>query len=82
MKAYGLDLRERVVQFIQQGGGKVEAARRFAVGRNTVYRYLAAAQAGALGLRSVAPQKRATVRRSSGVLDDQASRREHSDPSR
>ena len=48
MKAYALDLRERVVKFLQAGGSKVEAARRFAVGRRTVYRYLAAAAAGTL----------------------------------
>jgi len=40
-----LDLRE---QFLQAGGSKVEAARRFDLGRRTVYRYLAAAEAGAL----------------------------------
>jgi transposase len=48
MKAYALDLRERVVKFIQGGGSKAEAARRFAVARSSVYRYLAAAQKGAL----------------------------------
>ena len=64
MKAYGLDLRERVVKFLQTGGSKVEAARRFAVGRRTVYRYLAAAKAGALApktswgqWRTLDPQK-------------------------
>ena len=64
MKAYALDLRERVVKFLQAGGSKVEAARRFAVGRRTVYRYLAAAQAGALApktswgkWRTLDPQK-------------------------
>src|ERR1017187_6995010 len=48
MKAYTLDLRERVIQFVQAGGSKAEAARRFAVGRRTVCRYLAAATAGTL----------------------------------
>jgi transposase len=48
MKAYGMDLRERVVKFINEGGSKVEAARRFGLGRRTVYRYLAAAQKGML----------------------------------
>jgi transposase len=64
MKAYALDLRERVVKFLQAGGSKVEAARRFAVGRRTVYRYLAAAKAGALApktswgkWRTLDPQK-------------------------
>jgi len=48
MKAYALDLRKRVVKFIQSGGSKAEAARRFDLGRSTVYRYLAAGQAGSL----------------------------------
>src|ERR1035438_9617710 len=48
MKAYALDLRERVVKFLQAGGSKVEAARRFELARRTVYRYLATAKAGTL----------------------------------
>lgn len=48
MKAYALDLRERVVKFIQGGGSKVEAARHFALARSSVYRYLVAAKNGAL----------------------------------
>ena len=48
MKAYALDLRKRVVKFIQGGGSKAEAARRFDLARSSVYRYLAAAQKGAL----------------------------------
>src|SRR5882724_2428223 len=48
MKAYALDLRERVVKFIKSGGSKAEAVRRFDLARRTVYRYLAAAQTGTL----------------------------------
>ena len=48
MKAYALDLRERVVKFIQGGGSKAEAARRFDLARSSVYRYLVASQKGAL----------------------------------
>ena len=48
MKAYGLDLRERIVRFVNAGGSKVEAARRFGVARKTVYNYLTLVQAGAL----------------------------------
>jgi transposase len=48
MKAYGLDLRERIVSFVKAGGSKVEAAKRFRVARKTVYNYLTLAQAGAL----------------------------------
>ncbi|MGA2871826.1 MAG: IS630 transposase-related protein [Verrucomicrobiota bacterium] len=48
MKAYALDLRERVVEFLQAGGSKPEAQQRFKVGRSTVYRYLEAAQTNTL----------------------------------
>ena len=48
MKAYPLDLRERVVKFLQTGGSKVEAARRFSLGRRTLYRSLNAVRAGTL----------------------------------
>ena len=41
MKAYGLDLRERIVRFVHAGGSKFEAAKRFGVARKTVYNYLA-----------------------------------------
>lgn len=34
------DLRQRVVNFVQSGGSKAEAARRFKVGEASVYRWL------------------------------------------
>ncbi|MDR1282651.1 MAG: transposase, partial [Opitutaceae bacterium] len=33
MRAYSLDLRRRIVEFVERGGSKVEAAERFGVGR-------------------------------------------------
>jgi transposase len=48
MKAYALDLRERVIKFVQAGGSKVAAAQHFDLARRTVYRYLAAAKSGTL----------------------------------
>jgi len=48
MKAYTLDLRERVVRFVQGGGTRAEAARRFSLGIRSVYRYLAAAKTDTL----------------------------------
>ena len=44
MKAYAMELRERVVKYVEEGGTRAEAARRFRVGERTVYRYLAAAK--------------------------------------
>ena len=40
--AYSTDLRKRVLGFIETGGKKAEAARRFSVNRSTIYRWLAA----------------------------------------
>ena len=48
MKAYTLDLRARVVKFVQGGGTRAEAARRFQLGERSVYRYLAAAKTNTL----------------------------------
>ena len=44
MKAYSLDLRKRIVAYVNGGGKKTDAARRFGVGRDTVYRFLQAAK--------------------------------------
>ena len=48
MKAYTLDLRERVVKFVAGGGTRTQAARLFRLGERTVYRYLAAAKTNTL----------------------------------
>ena len=48
MRAYALDLRERVVKFVQAGGTRAEAARRFQLGERSVYRYLAATKTNTL----------------------------------
>ncbi len=37
---YSVDLRERVVAFVKDGGSKTEAARRFGVARSCVYDWL------------------------------------------
>ena len=60
MKAYALGLRERVVKFIQAGGSKVEAGRRFSLGRNTVYRYLAAVKTNTLAPKETLNKARLT----------------------
>jgi transposase len=48
MKAYSLDIRKRIVAYVHNGGKKTDAARRFGVGRETVYRFLKAAAAQTL----------------------------------
>ena len=48
MKAYALELRERVIKFVQAGGTRGEAARCFQLGERSVYRYLAAAKTNTL----------------------------------
>lgn len=37
---YSIDLRKRVVEFVEAGGSKVEAAARFSVHRQTIYQWL------------------------------------------
>jgi transposase-like protein len=39
MKAYSLDLREKIVEYVKKGVSKSETARRFGVHRATVKRY-------------------------------------------
>jgi putative transposase len=46
---YSVDLRERVVAFCREGGGRTEAAKRFGVHRQTVYKWL--------GAKSLEPKK-------------------------
>ena len=48
MKAKSADLRLRVLAFVEQGGGKTEAARIFGICRKSVYNYLDAGKAGNL----------------------------------
>ena len=40
--AYSTDLRKRVLDFIEKGGKKAEASRRFSIDRSTVYRWVSA----------------------------------------
>lgn len=39
--SYSVDLRERVITFIEEGGSKVDAARIFDLSRDTIYSWLA-----------------------------------------
>ena len=48
MKASSLDLRQRVVAYVRDGGDKTEAARLFKVCRKSVYNYLEADDRGGL----------------------------------
>src|SRR5690242_10874226 len=52
MRAYSLDLRERIVRAVEAGTPQAEVARRFGVGRATVERYLRRHRAGALAPRT------------------------------
>lgn len=42
LMTYSTDLRKRVLDFIESGGKKSEASRRFSVDRSTIYRWLGA----------------------------------------
>jgi len=39
-RAYSLDLRNKVISFISQGGSKREAAKMFDIGEDTIYRWM------------------------------------------
>ena len=54
MNAYSEDLRKKIVEAVERGMPKVEAAKTFGVGVSSVKRYVAAARQG----RSLAPKKR------------------------
>lgn len=55
MNAYSEDLREKIVEALERGMGKSQAARTFSVSLSSVKRYAKLAQEG----RSLAPKKRA-----------------------
>jgi len=59
MKAYSVDLRERIVRFIKKGHSKAEAARHFNVCWRTVLRYCKADQAGHLAPKPHPGRKKA-----------------------
>jgi Transposase and inactivated derivatives len=48
MKAYGVDLRKRVIEFVREGGDKGVAIKQFKLSRATLYRYLKADEDGTL----------------------------------
>jgi transposase len=58
MKAYSKDLREKIVDTIEQGMPKAQAARTFGVGISTVKRYASKAQRGEPLEPGKAPGKR------------------------
>jgi transposase len=72
MNAYSEDLRKKIVEAVQRGMPKIEAARTFGVGISSVKRYVAAARQG----RSLTPKKRPG---SKPKLDDSARRLLESD---
>ena len=48
MTPYPIELRERIVGFVNEGGSKTEAARIFKIARSSVYRFLDAHEQGQL----------------------------------
>jgi len=55
---YSIDLRERVVAYIEQGGSKAEASKLFQVSRRTIYYWLERkAQSGHLAPNKMKPYK-------------------------
>ena len=48
MKAKPIEFRELVIEFVNAGGSKYEAARKYKIGRETVYRWIRLARGGKL----------------------------------
>ena len=61
MKAYSIDLREKIVDAIEQGMPKAQAARTFGVGISTVKRYASKAPRGESLEPGKAPGKRPKI---------------------
>jgi transposase len=61
MKAYSKDLRQKIVDAIERGMPKTQAARTFGVGISTVKRYLSKAQRGKSLEPGKAPGKRPKI---------------------
>jgi transposase len=68
MKAYSKDLRQKIVDAIQRGLPKAEAARTFGVGISTVKRYATKAQRGEPLEPAKAPGKRTKMDKRVGKL--------------
>jgi transposase len=50
-RAYSLDLREKVMFFISNGGGKREASKVFGIGEDTIYRWIRIQETGNLSAK-------------------------------
>ncbi len=48
MKAYPMDLRVRVINYLKRGGSSVDAQEKFTVGHDTIYRWKRLEKAGRL----------------------------------
>jgi transposase len=68
MKAYSIDLRQKIVDAIERGMPKVQAARTFGVGISTVKRYATKAQRGEPLEPGKAPGKRPKIDERLGKL--------------
>ena len=49
---YSLDLRQKVINFVQNGGMITEAAHRFGIGRASIYRWLSRPKLSATKVKS------------------------------
>jgi transposase len=58
MKAYSVDLREKIVAAVRRGMLKAQAARPFGVGAPSLKRYVKLAEEGKLLLRAKRPLRR------------------------
>jgi transposase len=64
MKAYSIDLREKIIAAVRRGMSKAQAARTFGVGATSVKRYVKLAEEG----KPLSPRAKRLVRRVSSLV--------------
>jgi len=77
MSGYGLDLRNRIVEAVNEGESKSSVARRFKVDESTVRRYVKRAKAGCLEAKKASGPKSWLDKEGAEILRQQV--KEHND---
>lgn len=71
MRPYSLDLRQRIVEAVEQGISKTKVARQFKVNRSTVYEYLRLSEQGDLKAKSPPGRPRTLTEEQVEALEQQ-----------
>lgn len=71
MRSHPIELRERIIEAVEEGEGKSSVARRFKVSLSTVKRYVKRAEAGCLEAKAAAGPKSWLTKEKAEVLKQQ-----------